>query len=194
MKADIRLLVIGGSAGSLDAILQILPGLDVALPLSIIIVLHRRNDQDSVLSDLLSAKTRLEVREVEEKDLLKPGVIYIAPSDYHLLVEQDHTLTLDYSEKLHYSRPSIDITFAAAADIYGAALACLLLSGANADGAAALHEAGKKGALTIVQDPADAEVPYMPQYALTLGKVAHVLKAAEMAVFINSLGARKATR
>lgn len=194
MKADIRLLVIGGSAGSLDAILQILPGLDAALSLSIIIVLHRRNDQDSVLSDLLSAKTQLEVREVEEKDLLEPGVIYIAPSDYHLLVEQDHTLTLDYSEKLHYSRPSIDITFAAAADIYGSALACILLSGANADGAAAIHEAGSKGALTIVQDPADADVPYMPQHALALGEVGYVLKASQMAAFINTLGQRKSSR
>lgn len=194
MKADIRLLVIGGSAGSLDAILQILPGLDAALSLSIIIVLHRRNDQDSVLSDLLGAKTQLAVREVEEKDLLEPGVIYIAPSDYHLLVEQDHTLTLDYSEKLHYSRPSIDITFAAAADIYGPALACILLSGANADGAAAIHEAGSKGALTIVQDPADADVPYMPQHALDLGEVGYILKAAQMAAFINTLGQQRSSR
>lgn len=190
MKKDIRLLVIGGSAGSLDAILQILPALDSALPLSVIIVVHRRNDQDSVLSDLLRSRTPLQVREIEEKDVLEQGVIYIAPSDYHLLIEKDHSLSLDYSEKVHYSRPSIDITFASAADVFGTSLACILLSGANADGAAALQEAGSKGAITIAQDPADADVPYMPQHAISLGPVDYILKAGEMAAFINQLGER----
>jgi len=115
---SVGLVVIGGSAGSLDVILQMLPFLKADLRLPLIIVLHRKISFDSALTDLFAGKTPLIVKEAEEKEELKAGVIYIAPADYHLLVEANHTLSIDYSERIHYSRPSIDVTFETAADAW----------------------------------------------------------------------------
>ncbi|SFW76818.1 chemotaxis protein CheB [Chitinophaga sancti] len=182
-----RTLVIGGSAGSLDVLLQLLPLLDRACQLAIIIVLHRRSDNDSMLSDLLATRSVLPVKEAEEKDVLGPGMVYVAPADYHLLIEPDGSLTLDYSEKVNYSRPSIDVTFMAAAEVFGSKLACLLLSGANTDGAEGLQVAQEMGAVTAVQDPGEAEVAFMPKHAMTVMKVDRVLKQKEMADWVMSL-------
>jgi two-component system, chemotaxis family, protein-glutamate methylesterase/glutaminase len=157
--------VIGGSAGSLTMALKILPFLNPE-KLSVIVVFHRKQTSDTSLLDILSAKTRFRVREVEDKDVLTPGVIYLAPPDYHVLIEKDWSLTLDDSEKVHYSRPSIDVTFESAAEVCKDRLSCILLSGANADGTEGLVKAKALGARIIIQDPADAEVPYMPQCAL----------------------------
>jgi two-component system chemotaxis response regulator CheB len=182
-----KLMVIGGSAGSLDVLLKLLPSLDNSWPLAMIIVLHRKNDNDSLLPQLLAAKTTLSVKEVEEKDVLMPGVIYITPSDYHLLVEPDGSLTLDDSEKVNYSRPSIDVTFTSAAEVFGSDLYCLLLSGANMDGADGLIAARELGAFTAVQDPEEAEVSFMPRHALNISSVDRVLTMREMIEFVNSL-------
>jgi len=182
-----KLLVIGGSAGSLEVLLQLLPALDTSWPLSMIIVLHRKSDSDSLLTELLSTRTKLSVKEAEEKDVLMPGVIYITPSDYHLLIEPDYSLTLDDSEKVNYSRPSIDVTFASAAEVFGDRLYCILLSGANIDGAGGLAAAGELGAFTAVQDPEEAEVSFMPRYALNSTAVDRVLTMQEMITFVKSL-------
>ena len=186
MTGKYQLLVIGGSAGSLEVIMQLLPGLDRRNGLAVVIVLHRKSNE-SVLVDLLGDITLWTVKEVEEKDSIEPGVIYLAPADYHLLIETDRTFSLDFSEKVNYSRPSIDVTFESAADVFGPALVCLLLSGANADGAAGMKFAKKMGGLALVQDPQDAAVSYMPQQAIDSMKVDKVLKATEMAVLINGL-------
>ncbi len=161
-----RLVVIGGSAGSLDVILKILAVLPGVLPVPVVIVLHRKNSNDTLLTDLLSTKTRLRVKEVEEKEPLRPGHLYIAPADYHLLIEKDYTFSLDDSEKINYSRPSIDATFETAADVYGFSLIAILLSGANTDGVEGLKKIKQSGGLTIVQEPESAEVSYMPQQAI----------------------------
>jgi two-component system chemotaxis response regulator CheB len=182
-----RTLVIGGSAGSLDVLLQLLPLLDPACQLAIIIVLHRKSDNDTLLSDLLATRSVLPVKEAEEKDLLTPGMVYVAPADYHLLIEPDGTLTLDYSEKVHYSRPSIDVTFMSAAEVIGERLTCFLLSGANTDGAEGLQMAQVMGAKTAVQDPLEAEVAFMPRHAMTVMTVDKVLKQVEMAPWVMSL-------
>lgn len=182
-----RTLVIGGSAGSLDVLLKLLPLLNPACQLAIIIVLHRKSDNDTLLSSVLAARSVLPVKEAEEKDQLTPGMVYVAPADYHLLIEPDGTLTLDYSEKVHYSRPSIDVTFMSAADVLGSRLACFLLSGANTDGTEGLQVAQLMGAVTAVQDPAGAEVALMPRHAMTVVKVDRVLKQAEMAEWVMSL-------
>lgn len=182
-----KLLVIGGSAGGLDVLLKLLPELDKSWPLSMIVVLHRKNDNDTLLTQLLSAKTVLPVKEAEEKDVLMPGVIYVTPPDYHLLIEPDGSLTLDDSEKVHYSRPSIDVTFSSAAEVFGSKMYCLLLSGANMDGAGGLIAARASGAYTIVQDPNDAEVSFMPKHALNSTAVDKVLTVAEIVSFITSL-------
>jgi two-component system chemotaxis response regulator CheB len=182
-----KLLVIGGSAGSLDVLLKLLPAMDNSWPLAMIIVLHRRNDNDSLLTELLAAKTTLVVKEAEEKDVLMPGMIYITPSDYHLLIEPDGSLTLDDSEKINYSRPSIDVTFMSAAEVFGPDLYCLLLSGANMDGADGLIAARERGAFTAVQDPEEAVVSFMPRHALNHSSVDRVLTMNEMIDFVKSL-------
>jgi two-component system chemotaxis response regulator CheB len=182
-----KLLVIGGSAGSLDVLLRLLPQLATGWPLAMIIVLHRKNDSDTLLSGLLAARTSLSVKDAEEKDVLMPGCIYIAPADYHLLIEPDGSLTLDASEKVHYSRPSIDVTFMSAAEVFGNRLYCLLLSGANADGAEGLYTVRELGGFTAVHDPAEAEVSFMPRHAMDITEVDKVLGTEEILRFVKEL-------
>lgn len=181
------LLVIGGSAGSLDVLLQLLPELEPAWPLAMIIVLHRKADSETLLSDLLASKSRLPVKEAEDKDMLLPGRIYVAPADYHLLIEPDGSLTLDASEKVHYSRPSIDVTFMSAAEVCGGHLYCLLLSGANMDGAEGLQAVHDSGGVTAVQEPGTAEASFMPKYAIGAAKVDKVLNIQEIIAFVRGL-------
>ncbi len=113
--------------------------------------------------------------------------IYIAPSDYHLLIEKDFTFSLDVSEKVNYSRPSIDNTFESAAEVYGEGLVAILLSGANADGVAGMRRVRLHGGTCVVQDPSTAEVSCMPAQAIEQGVAHHILPAEEMAAFIDTL-------
>ena len=181
-----ELLLIGGSAGSLEVLLNLLPLLRADLPLAIAIVLHRKSGE-SLLVDLLRDKTTWPVMEAEEKQPIEKGKVYVAPPDYHLLVEGDKTFSLDVSEKVHYSRPSIDVSFETAAEAYGSSLIGLLLSGANADGAEGLRQIKQAGGLTIVQDPKEAAVSYMPQQAIDLTEVDYVASTKEMAAIVNRL-------
>jgi len=181
-----QLLIIGGSAGSLEVILEILPLLRSDLDYAIVLVMHRRSG-DSLLTGLLSDRTKLEVREAEEKEAIRPGVIYIAPSDYHLLIELDQTFSLDFSEKIHYSRPAIDASFETAAEAFGSSLAGILLSGANADGAEGLLRIKEAGGMTIVQDPAEASVSYMPQQAIENNAASKILTTRQIIDLLNEL-------
>ncbi|MEJ0034259.1 MAG: chemotaxis protein CheB [Bacteroidota bacterium] len=165
-----KVVVIGGSAGALTVVLQIFHHLKLDMGLTGIVVLHRKASDENVLLDVLAARTDYEVREVEDKDELSPGVIYVAPADYHVLVERDGSLTLDDSEKVHYSRPSIDVSFESAADIYGSSLIGVLLSGANADGVAGLEKIKARGGKVVIQDPEQAEFFYMPKVAVENGE------------------------
>jgi two-component system chemotaxis response regulator CheB len=183
--------IIGGSAGSLDVLLKVLPVIDTAIKFPIVIVIHRKYGTDSLLPDLLSGRTKLQVKEVDEKEKLKAGFIYIAPSDYHLLIEQDHTFSLDYSEKINYSRPSIDVTFQTAAEAYKAKLACLLLSGSNSDGVNGLKNVKEWGGMTVIQDPKTAQVAYMPAQAQLNVQIDAVLRPEDMGEFINLLSNHK---
>jgi len=187
MKNGKDFIVIGGSAGSLQVILKIISFINNDFSIPVLLVLHRNMQSDSTLEDLLSAKTNLIVKEVEEKDVISPGHIYFCPSNYHVLVEEDHSFSLDDSERVHHSRPSIDVVFNSAADVFGEKLLCILLSGANADGAEGLQYAKKLGSTTVVQDISEAEVAYMPEQALKLGKVDYQLSAVEIAGLLNSL-------
>lgn len=188
MTRPCRLLVIGGSAGSIEVILKFLPGIKKYPAFSIVIVLHRKSSGDSSLSELFATRTEVPVKEIEDKEYMQPGHIYVAPADYHLLFEKDTTFSLDFSEKVNYSRPSIDVTFESAADSYGAELCCLLLSGANADGVEGLRMVKRHGGWLAVQDPDTAESPFMPQNALLRNTIDSVLKVDEISGFINSLG------
>ncbi|MGM9476635.1 chemotaxis protein CheB [Pedobacter sp. GSP4] len=180
-------LVIGGSAGSLDVLLEIFPQLNKDLNFPIILVVHRKASNESLLTDLIRNRTVLTVNEAEEKEYLTPGKVFIAPADYHLLVEENQTISLDYSEKVNYSRPSIDVTFQSAAEVFKAGLTCILLSGSNADGVEGLKSVNNFGGKAVIQNPNTAIMPYMPQQAVLNVKPHIVLDGHDMASYINSL-------
>ncbi len=187
MKRD-KLLVIGGSAGSLHVILSVLSALGKGYPIPVLVVLHRNNIFESSLEELMAVRTNAVIKEVEEKDAILPGVIYLSPADYHVLIENDHTFSLDYSERVNYSRPSIDVTFRSAAEAYGEGVIALMLSGGNADGAEGMRDIKQRGGMTIVQDPLTAEVPYMPQQVLLRMEVDIVAATELLPELIRGLG------
>jgi two-component system chemotaxis response regulator CheB len=182
-----KVLIIGGSAGSLEVLMELLPQLAFVPTFAIVLVLHRKSAEDSTLEELISYKTDIPVAEVEDKTPLKPGFIYIAPSDYHLLFESNDTLSLDTSEKINYSRPSIDVSFESAAEAYGPSLVGILLSGANADGTEGLLAIKKAGGAIVVQVPESAQMPFMPMNALTNTSPHYVLDVKGMIEFINHI-------
>lgn len=161
-----KVVIIGGSAGSLNALMQILPDLKQLNGFAIVIVLHRKSTDDQTLEELIALKATVPVKLVEDKVPVDPGFIYIAPSNYHLLFERNHTLSLDISEKINYSRPSIDVSFESAAEIYGDALVGILLSGSNTDGTVGLKAIKAAKGTIIVQNPTVAEMPFMPHNAI----------------------------
>ncbi|MEO7444636.1 MAG: chemotaxis protein CheB [Ferruginibacter sp.] len=168
--------IIGGSAGSLDILLEIIDAIPPDCKYIFIIIIHRKKDGESVLRSLLQARTKLPVIEVEDKDPILPGRIYLATPDYHLLLEKESYFSLDYSEKVHFSRPSIDVSFESAALCCGEATVGILLSGANEDGASGLKLIQQCGGKTIVQDPDFSDASYMPQKALDIIKPDAILR------------------
>lgn len=184
-------MVVGGSTGSLEVLLQVLPALKPPLSFALVIILHRKNSTDSTLANLLSLKTSMTLTEVNDKDPIRPGALYLAPADYHLLIEQDRTFSLDDSEKVNYSRPSIDVTFESAADVYRHSLVGILLSGANADGTAGLKAIKKAGGTAVVQQPDTALVAFMPQHAVLNANIDHVLDSEQLAAYLNTLTSEK---
>lgn len=182
-----HLIIIGGSSGSLDALLSILPSLKKNFSIPIVVVLHRSLQADNSLADLLASRTLLHVKEADEKDVLEKNWLYIAPPDYHLLIEDDGSLALDHSEKINYSRPSIDVSFISAAAAYKNRLTAILLSGANADGAAGLKTVSECGGKTMVQNPAEAIVSYMPEQAISLYHSHLIVNTADIATMLNNM-------
>ena len=182
-----RVAAIGGSAGSLEVILQIISTLPVNAGITYILILHRKNDADSILTGLLATRTTMPVKEVEDKDPIIPDTVCIAPPDYHLLTEDQNNFSLDSSEKINFSRPSIDVTFDTVAEVFGRSAIGILLSGANADGAAGLKKIRDAGGFTIVQNPESAEVDYMPGKALELCPDHFIADANEIGKLIREL-------
>ena len=140
-----------------------------------------------MLEDLIAYKSTIPFKEIEDKTELEPGYLYVAPSDYHLLFERKRLISLDTSEKVNYSRPSIDVAFESAADIYGKNLTGVLLSGANADGTEGLKAIKNAGGITIVQTPETAEVAFMPQNAIENISPDLILNTAAILEYINSI-------
>ncbi|WP_246162485.1 chemotaxis protein CheB [Sphingobacterium phlebotomi] len=182
-----EILLIGGSAGSISVLLEVLPHLNDHLSFPIMVVVHRKAHPESILEGLLGFRSRLPVEEAYDKMTLKANYIYLVPADYHLLFENKQMVSLDCSEKVNYSRPSIDVTFQSAAQIYMKHTVALLLSGANTDGLEGLRYIAQQQGTVLVQDPDTAEIAYMPQQALLNLQVDTVLKPEEMASFINQL-------
>ena len=180
------LIVAGASLGGFDALAMMLGALPETYPLPLAVVQHRSMDSDELLSILLGRVCRLPIAEVEDKQPILPGTVYLAPANYHLLVERDH-FALSVDERVQYARPSIDVLFESAADAYRDALIAVLLSGSNEDGANGIARVKARGGLTIVQDPASAESARMPAAAIAASPVDHVLPLAEIAPFLNDL-------
>lgn len=184
---DFRVVIIGGSAGSLNALMQILPHLSAIKSFAIVIVLHRKSTDEQTLEELIALKTIINVKPVEDKVSFLPGFIYIAPSNYHLLFEKNSTLSLDTSEKVNYSRPSIDVSFESAAEVCKINLTGILLSGSNADGTEGLKAIKNGGGTIIVQDPKSAEMPFMPNNAIQNTVPDYILNIQEILQFILSI-------
>ena len=185
--SNCRVMLIGGSAGSLEVLMKILPRLPKIHSYAIVIVLHRKSGEDMTLEELIAVKTITPVREVEDKIPLQPGFIYIAPSDYHLLFEKSNVLSLDASEKINYSRPSIDVAFESAAEAYGKYVSAILLSGANADGTEGLKAIKNGGGTIIVQKPETAEMPFMPVNAIENMSPDGICDAEEMLELLSGI-------
>jgi two-component system chemotaxis response regulator CheB len=159
-------VVIGASAGGVDALIELLPALQPGLKLATVCILHLPADRESRLAELFAARLALPVREAVDKAPVEAGTVYFAGSGYHLSIEHDHVFSISCEPPVHYARPAIDLLMESAADAYGAALAGILLTGANSDGADGLCRIRQRGGLTIVQDPREAQASAMPEGAI----------------------------
>ncbi|PAA31973.1 chemotaxis protein CheB [Pseudomonas fragi] len=164
----VKAVVIGASAGGVEALLTIFAGLKPGYRLPIIVVLHLPDERRSQLAEVFARRVALPVREAQDKQPIVPGTLYFAAPGYHVSVEHDLSLSLSQEEPVHYSRPAIDYLFESAADVYQQRLAAILLTGANQDGARGLSQVKQSGGLTIIQDPDEAQVATMPRAALEL--------------------------
>jgi two-component system chemotaxis response regulator CheB len=183
-------VVIGGSAGSTAALATVLPALPVDFCAPILVVVHLSATATPLLAELLTPRSRLPLQEAEDKMPVAAGTVYLAPPDYHLLVEADAHLSLSVDDPVFFSRPSIDVLFESAAEVYGSGLVAILLSGANEDGARGLALARKRGGHTIVQDPATAPIGTMPAAAIRLGAAMEVLTLDGIIAYLNEASER----
>lgn len=190
-EAMIEAVVIGASAGAIDALSEILPELPEQFSLPVIVVVHLREDRNSALVDLFRQRCRVEVCEAEDKMPLSAGVVYFAPPDYHLLIDVERWLALSVDPPVQFSRPSIDVLFQSAADVFGAGLVGVVLSGANSDGARGLRSIVDAHGTALVQDPAEAYAPLMPQAAIDACPEARRLSLKQIATYLNELGTRQ---
>jgi len=179
-------VVIGCSTGGLHALSTILSALRPDLAVPVIVVCHRGQDDDgTLLVELLARHSTLPVREAEERQPATPGVVHLAPSGYHLLLETDGHFMLSTDPRVRYVRPAVDVLFQTAADVHLDGLLAAVLTGANDDGADGLVAVRRRGGYALVQDPSEAEAPQMPQAALKRAGADAVMRLADIARTIN---------
>jgi two-component system, chemotaxis family, protein-glutamate methylesterase/glutaminase len=183
-----EIVVVGTSWGGLAALRTLVAGLPRDFGMAVALVQHRHKDSDHLLRQLLQEKSELQVFEVEDKMPLEHGRIYVAPPDYHTLVEPGH-FSLSTEAPVRYSRPSIDVTFLSAADSYGHRAVGIVLTGANSDGSEGLKRISDRGGMAIVQDPATAESPLMPSAAVRAVPRARVMSLDDVVKFVSMLPA-----
>ncbi|SCW32397.1 MULTISPECIES: chemotaxis protein CheB [unclassified Pseudomonas] len=171
----IEAIVVGASAGGVEALLRVFGHLRKGFGLPIVAVLHLPDERDSQLASVLGHRLAVPVEEARDKQDIAPGTLYVATPGYHLSVEADRCLSLSLEDPVHHSRPSIDVLFESAADVYGEKLLAVVLTGANGDGARGLAKVRALGGITVVQDPAEAQVATMPEAALALHEPDHIL-------------------
>lgn len=174
-------VVAGASMGGVEALQVLLGALPAAFPLPILLAHHISPEAGADLARLFGAHSALRVKEAEEEEETAPGTVYLAPANYHLLVERDGRLALSVDPPVNFSRPSLDVLFESAADVFGPALIGLILTGASSDGSRGLKKIKDKGGLAIVQDPATAQVQCMPRSALAAVKADYTLPLGEIA-------------
>jgi two-component system chemotaxis response regulator CheB len=177
-------VVIGVSAGGLYALTRVLGALPAGFPVPIIVVQHRSRDERFLLEEVLQTKCKVHIKQADEKEAIRPGIVYFAPADYHLLIEKDKTFSLTFDEPVNYSRPSIDILFETAAEVYKNNLLGIILTGANKDGAKGMKCIHKRGGTTIAQRPDTADFPEMPKAAIKTGSIQHVMTLDEIRDFL----------
>jgi len=190
--SSFELIVIGVSAGGMNALPVVLSPLPRDFPIPVVVVQHISPDGDNTFFvKYLGRKLSVQVKEADEKKEIMPGHVYIAPPNYHLFIESDRTFSLSIDEKVNYSRPSIDVLFESAVDAYGSALAGVILTGASADGAEGLKKIKHNKGLAIVQDPQSAEAWAMPRAAIEACEVDYVLPLDEIGKVLVELGMKK---
>ncbi len=187
LNSSYKAVVIGGSAGSFQGITKILSQLPKTFPLPIIMCLHRLKHVRNGFVEALSIKSVFPVVEPNDKEQIKKGGIYLAPSNYHMSVELGNYFAMSTEEMINNSRPAIDITLGTAAFVYREKLIGILLSGANRDGGMGMKHIKDKGGLTIVQEPSECMIDTMPKAAINLTKIDHVLKVDDIVSLINEL-------
>ena len=187
---DLAIGVIGASWGGLAALSQLFSGMPSDFSIPLLVVLHRSRHADNLLATLLQDVTKLRVVDVEDKEPLESGSVYIAPANYHLLVE-DGYLSLTTDPVVRFSRPSIDVTFTSAADTYRSRAMGVVLTGANEDGSHGLRRIVDLGGRAIIQDPATAESKAMPTAALNAVPEAEVIPLSEISARLVELASHK---
>lgn len=191
MDTSAQLVVVGTSLGGMRALEIVLRGLMPDFPLPIAVVQHRGTDAgaQSQLAMLLQTHCALPVGEAEDKEPIVGGRVYLAPPDYHLLVDDNH-FALSTDERVSYARPSIDVLFESAAEVYRRAVVAVLLTGASSDGTRGAKRVRERGGKVVAQDPRTAESPVMPQAAIHAGAVDAVLPLGEIAPYLNVASVR----
>ncbi len=188
MTRPVDLIVIGGSAGAIDVLRELLTALPAKLSPALAIVVHLPAGGRSLLHEVLSRPSGPPMKPAEDKEPIAGGTIYFATPDYHLLVESGRTFALSLDERVHFSRPAIDVLFESAAEAYGARLMGVILSGANADGAAGLRAVAAAGGLAVVQSLESAEMIAMPAAALEAVPECTELNVSALANFLRAHG------
>lgn len=179
-------IVVGTSAGGLKALSALLAPLSEHFPLPILVVQHLSPDSDDFLVHYLRRHSDLSVKEADDKDVPRGGRVYIAPPNYHMLVEEERFLSLSVSPPENYSRPSIDVLFETAADAYGEGLIGIVLTGANEDGTKGALRIKKRGGTVIAQSPETAEAAAMPLSVIESGAADRVLPLDQIGKYLNN--------
>lgn len=186
-----KCIVMGVSAGGMHALCTIIPNLPPGFSIPVVVVQHISPQSDNYTTRYLDSISRVRVKEVDEKEKIKPGVVYTAPPNYHVLIEDDETFSLSVEDRINFARPSIDVLFESAADVYAQCLIGVVLTGANNDGSRGLKKIKEEGGLAIVQDPETAEVDGMPRAALELTKADFILELEEIGPFLVKLAKKE---
>jgi two-component system, chemotaxis family, protein-glutamate methylesterase/glutaminase len=184
-------VVIGASAGGVEALGMLLPALPADLAPAVIAVLHLPADSPALLVELFAGRCAVPVREAADKEPVEPGVIYFAPPNYHLLIEVERTFALSVEEPVNYVRPAIDLLFESAARAYGDQLLGVMLTGANSDGARGLARIRSAGGRAWIQQPEDAAAAAMPLAALRIAGADEVLTLAQIRSRFTGFGHRR---